>query len=64
MGLQERLPGVERVFANAGGLGIPPSVIREDLEWLGKEVLPAFKQPAAAGPPGPAWTGGNGASVL
>ena len=41
--LQERFPGLERVFITAGGLGIPPSVMQADISWFGKEVMPAFK---------------------
>ncbi len=41
--LQERFPGLERVFITAGGLGIPPSVMQADINWFGKEVMPAFK---------------------
>ena len=45
--IQDRFPGLERVFVHAGGLGIPPRVMREDLEWFATEVMPAF------GPKGP-----------
>ena len=41
--LQERFPGLERVFITAGGLGIPPSVMQADISWFGKEVMLAFK---------------------
>ena len=41
--LQDRLPGLERISITAGGLGIPPSVMKEDIEWFGKEILPVFK---------------------
>ena len=46
--IQERLPGLERVTVGAGALAIPPSVIKQDLEWFGKEVLPKFQGEAVA----------------
>ncbi len=46
--IQERLPGLERVTIGAGALAIPPSVIRQDVEWFGKEVLPKFQGASAA----------------
>jgi alkanesulfonate monooxygenase SsuD/methylene tetrahydromethanopterin reductase-like flavin-dependent oxidoreductase (luciferase family) len=40
--LQEKYPGLEVV--NAGlSMGTPQKVMVEQLEWFGKEVLPAFK---------------------
>ena len=48
--IQERLPGLERVTVGAGALAIPPSVIKQDLEWFGKEVLPKFQGAAVAAP--------------
>ena len=47
-GIQERLPGLERVTIGAGALAIPPSAIRQDIEWFGKEVLPKFPDAVAA----------------
>ena len=45
--LQERYPGLECV--NVGNVvGTPQSVIVEQLEWFGKEVMPAFKSKVAA----------------
>lgn len=41
--IQERFPGLERVFVQAGGLGIPPHVMREDLAWFAAEVMPSFR---------------------
>ena len=38
----EKLPGLKRVSVGAGGLAIPPSVLRRNIEWFGKEVLPRF----------------------
>ena len=46
--IQDRFPGLERVFVQAGGLGIPPSVMREDLQWFAAEVMPAFGPKATA----------------
>ena len=46
--IQERLPGLERICVGAGALAIPPSVIRQDIEWFGAEVLPKFQDVAAA----------------
>ena len=43
-GIIERFPKIERISVGLGGLGIPPSVIRKDLEWFGKEVLPQFRE--------------------
>ncbi len=40
--IQDRFPGLKRVFVQAGGLGIPPRVMREDLEWFAAEVMPQF----------------------
>jgi len=40
--LQERFPGLERVFIASGGLGIPPSVMLDDIGTFAKEVMPAF----------------------
>ena len=45
---QERLPGLRRVSVGAGALAIPPSVLRKNIEWFGKEVLPRFDGVAAA----------------
>ena len=40
--VQERFPGLEAV--NIGNvIGTPQSVVLEQLEWFGKEVMPAFK---------------------
>ena len=38
----EKLPGLEHVTVGGGALAIPPSAIRRDIEWFGKEVLPKF----------------------
>ena len=47
--IQERLPGLERVTIGAGALAIPPSVIRQDIEWFGREILPKFSGAVATG---------------
>ena len=41
--IQEQFPGLERITVQGGALGIPPSAIRRDLEWFGREVLPKFQ---------------------
>lgn len=44
-GIQERYPGLRAV--NVGSvIGTPKKVILEQLEWFGKEVMPAFKSQA------------------
>ena len=43
-GILKRFPKIERLSVGLGGLAIPPSVIRKDLEWFGKEVLPEFRE--------------------
>ena len=45
--LLSRFPGLERLSIGAGGLGIPPAVIRSDIEWIGTEVLPAVRKATA-----------------
>lgn len=47
MEIQDRYPGLEQV--NVGNaMGTPQSVILEQLEWFGKEVMPAFKSKVGA----------------
>ena len=46
--LQERFPGLDRVFVTAGGFGIPPSVMRDDIEWFGREVMTKLRRGASA----------------
>jgi alkanesulfonate monooxygenase SsuD/methylene tetrahydromethanopterin reductase-like flavin-dependent oxidoreductase (luciferase family) len=41
--IQDRLPGLERICVGAGALGFPPQVIRDDMEWFGREVMPKFQ---------------------
>ena len=49
--LQDRLPGLEHV--NVGlAIGTPQKVLLEQLEWFGKEVMPAFTSQAVAQPAG------------
>ena len=45
--IQKRLPGLERVSVGAGALAFPPSVIRQNIEWFGREVMPRFQGVAA-----------------
>ena len=46
MEIQENLPGLDTV--NMGNVvGTPQNVILEQLEWFGKEVMPAFTSQAA-----------------
>ena len=40
--LLDRFPNIERISVGAGALGIPPSVIRDDISWFGDEILPKF----------------------
>ena len=40
--IQDRLPGLERVTVSAGGLAMPPSVLKADLKWFGEAVMPRF----------------------
>ena len=47
MELQDRFPGLEEVNVGAA-VGTPQDVILEQLEWFGKEVMPAFKVKLAA----------------
>jgi alkanesulfonate monooxygenase SsuD/methylene tetrahydromethanopterin reductase-like flavin-dependent oxidoreductase (luciferase family) len=49
--LQERYPGLERV-GMSHPVGTPQSVILEQLEWLAKDVMPAFKGKVEASVPG------------
>ena len=46
MDVQERYPGLEQV--NIGNsVGMPQSLILEQLEWFAKDVMPAFKSKVA-----------------
>ena len=47
--IQDRFPGLKRIFVQAGGLGIPPRVMREDLEWFAAKVMPEFQPGGGAG---------------
>jgi len=40
--LQNRFPGLERVFIASGGLGIPPSAMLADIDSFANDVMPAF----------------------
>ena len=52
MALQNRYPGLEEINVGCTTMGTPLSETLEQLEWFGKEVMPAFKSqvkaPAAA----------------
>jgi alkanesulfonate monooxygenase SsuD/methylene tetrahydromethanopterin reductase-like flavin-dependent oxidoreductase (luciferase family) len=52
MALQERMPGLEEVNVGCTSMGMSEKRTLEQLEWFGKEVMPAFKNqiktPAAA----------------
>ena len=43
--LEERYPGLERVMVSLT-VGIPKTLVLEQLERFATEVMPAFKQPA------------------
>ena len=47
--LQDRLPGLERIFVTSGGLGVPPSVMRADIEQFGREVMPKLRSEVSPG---------------
>jgi alkanesulfonate monooxygenase SsuD/methylene tetrahydromethanopterin reductase-like flavin-dependent oxidoreductase (luciferase family) len=48
-GLEQQYPGLDRV-GMSHPVGTPQKVILEQLEWLAKEVMPAFKKAEAAVP--------------
>ena len=43
MAIQETYPGLEEVHVGPPSGGVPEQVFMEQLEWFGKEVMPAFK---------------------
>ncbi len=43
MAIQERYPGMQEVNMQCANMGTPLNVTLEQLEWFGKEVMPAFK---------------------
>ena len=43
MAIQERFPGLEEINIGCTSMGTPEKVTLEQLEWFGKEVMPAFK---------------------
>ena len=43
MAIQERFPGLEEINVGCTAMGTPEQVTLEQLEWFGKEVMPAFK---------------------
>ena len=52
MDVQESYPGVEEIMIGAPAATMPERLILEQLEWLAKDVMPAFKsqQKVAAAP--------------
>ena len=51
MAIQEMYPGLEEVNIGPPNSGMPEQLYLEQLEWFGKEVMPAFKSQAAAPTP-------------
>src|SRR6266446_5196234 len=47
--LERRYPGLDRVSVSLS-VGVPKSVCLEQLEWFGREVMPAFQQAKVAEP--------------
>ncbi len=43
MEVQEAYPGVEEIMVSAPAATMPESLILEQLEWIAKDVMPAFK---------------------
>ena len=43
MAIQDRYPGLQEVNVQCANMGTPLNVTLEQLEWFGKEVMPAFK---------------------
>ena len=48
MAIQERFPGLEEINVGCTSMGTTEKVTLEQLEWFGKEVMPAFKNQAKA----------------
>ena len=48
--VEERYPGLERV-GMSHPVGTPEKVILEQLEWLARDVMPAFKEKVTAAVP-------------
>ena len=46
MAVQEQFPGLEEINIGCTSMGTPEKVTLEQLEWFGKEVMPAFKSQA------------------
>ena len=51
MEIQERYPGLEEVNLGVTSMGMPLSATLEQLEWIGKDILPKFKAQARIATP-------------
>ena len=51
MEIQERYPGLEEVNLGVTSMGMPLSATLEQLEWIGKDILPKFKEQAQVATP-------------
>ena len=51
MEIQERYPGLEEVNLGVTSMGMPLSATLEQLEWIGKDILPKFKAQARVATP-------------
>ena len=51
MEIQERYPGLEEVNLGVTSMGMPLSATLEQLEWIGKDILPRFKAQARVATP-------------
>ena len=51
MAVQERFPGLEEINVGCTSMGTTEQVTLEQLEWFGKEVMPAFKSQAKSPTP-------------
>ena len=49
MALQDRFPGLEEINVGCTSMGMSEKRTLEQLEWLGKEVMPAFKNQVKTG---------------
>ena len=49
MALQETFPGLEEINVGCTSMGMSEKRTLEQLEWIGKEVMPTFKNQAKAG---------------
>ena len=51
MEIQERYPGLEEVNLGVTSMGMPLSATLEQLEWIGKDILPKFQAQAQVATP-------------